>query len=63
MDLAQHYPEAFRRVVERAWADEKFKSLLVSDPVAAAEREGIPVPYAVKQASLLFRVVADIGGQ
>ena len=35
MDLARQYPEEFRRVTDRAWADEAVRRLLLSDPVAA----------------------------
>jgi hypothetical protein len=59
VELAQQYPEAFRRVVERAWADEEFKTLLVSDPVAAVAEEGVIVPEAILQSGIEFRVVED----
>jgi hypothetical protein len=59
MNLAQQYPEDFRRVVERAWSDESFKTLLLSDPVAAVEQEGIVVPETVKCSGIAFKVVED----
>jgi hypothetical protein len=59
MELAQQYPEAFRRVVERAWADEEFKALLLSDPIAAVAEEGVIVPESVLQSGIEFRVVED----
>src|SRR4051812_44547830 len=59
MDLARQYPEAFRRVAERAWADEDFKALLLRDPVAAVEQEGVVVPEAVKHCGIAFKVVED----
>jgi hypothetical protein len=59
MDLASQYPEAFRRVVERAWGDEPFKALLLRDLVAAVEEEGVSVPEAVKRCGITFKVVED----
>ena len=59
MDLARQYPEAFRRVVERAWADSAFKALLLRDPVAAVEREGLAVPEGVQRSGVTFKVVED----
>jgi hypothetical protein len=59
MDLAREYPEEFRRVAERAWADESFRRLLLSDPVAAVAQEGISVPPAVLASGVRFRVVQD----
>jgi hypothetical protein len=59
MDLAREYPEEFRRVAERAWADESFRRLLLNDPVAAVAQEGIAVPPAVLASGVRFRVVQD----
>jgi hypothetical protein len=59
MDLARQYPEAFQRVVERAWGDDGFKARLLRDPIAAVEEEGLVVPETVKYAGIAFRVVED----
>jgi hypothetical protein len=59
MDLSRQYPEEFRRVVERAWSDEDFKSLLLRDPLAAVAEEGLDIPEAVRGCGVRFRVVED----
>jgi hypothetical protein len=59
MDLTRQYPEEFRRVAERAWADESFKALLLRDPLAAIAQEGIAVPEAVRASGVTFKVVED----
>jgi hypothetical protein len=59
MDLARQYPQAFRRVAERAWRDEPFKALLLRDPLAAVAQEGLAIPEAVKDSGTTFRVVED----
>jgi hypothetical protein len=59
MNLAKQYPEAFRRVVERAWKDEAFKAQLLTDPVTAVAQEGIFVPEIVRRCGITFKVVED----
>lgn len=43
-------PHGFRtlRLIEKAWADSKFKASLVSDPAAALKKEGFSVPAGAK---------------
>jgi hypothetical protein len=59
MDLARQYPEDFRRVVERAWNDDSYKALLLRDPVAAVEQQGVAVPEAIKHSGITFKVIED----
>jgi hypothetical protein len=46
-------------VVERAWNDEDFKSLLLRDPLAAVAEEGVEVPEGIRGCGVRFRVVED----
>lgn len=38
----------FRRVIEKAWADSKFRKQLISDPVSILRSEGIEPPSGAK---------------
>src|ERR1700722_6765205 len=59
MDLAHQYPAMFRRVAERAWSDEAYRELLLSDPLRAVAQEGVAVPEAVRACGVTFKVVED----
>ncbi|CAK0780420.1 hypothetical protein CCP4SC76_7420002 [Gammaproteobacteria bacterium] len=42
----QHFPN-MTRVIAKAWADEAYKTALISDPVATIKAEGIPLPEGI----------------
>lgn len=45
---AQDIAKKYAQIVARAWADDTFKSRLLSDPTAVLREEGIDVPEGIE---------------